>query len=131
MVAIEKIEHLEDELLKIPNVELAASHHFIDGVYVRCMYLPAGCVGTGRTHKTEHLIVCTKGKVILTTQSGQYDFDAGTVIKVPPNTKKAFYGVEDSILMNIHTNKENLEDVEKLEEELVYPVGYHLMIEGG
>lgn len=124
MVEIAKIEQFEDELRKLPPLDLAVSHHFADGVYARCMYIPAGIVSTGRIHKTEHLISCIKGKGVLVTQTGRFLFEAGNVITVPAETKKAFIAEEDSILMNIHKNNDNITEVADLESELTYPVDY-------
>jgi len=124
MVAIEKIEHLEDEIAVLPPLDLAVSHHFADGVYARCMYIPAGVMSTGKIHKTEHLIACIKGSGVLVTQNGRFDFEAGTVITVPPNTKKAFFAKEDSILMNVHHNPDNMHEVDDLVQTLVYPADY-------
>lgn len=130
MVDIQKIEKLEDELLTLPKLELAVSHHFTDGVYVRCLYFPAGTMATGRIHKTEHIAVCTKGKGILVTQNGRFEFAAGTVITVPADTKKAFYAEEDSIIMNIFKNDDNMDNIEAIEEKLTHPVDYrHSLLE--
>jgi hypothetical protein len=124
VVEIAKLEQFEDELRKLPPLDLAVSHHFADGVYARCMYIPAGVVSTGRIHKTEHLISCIKGKGVLVTQNGRFSFEAGNVITVPAETKKAFIAEEDSILMNVHRNDDNKHDIEDIENDLTYPIDY-------
>jgi quercetin dioxygenase-like cupin family protein len=107
------------EMMKLPQVELQTEHHHIDGVYVRVVHRPAGCLIVGKVHKKEHLYVVMTGSVRVTTDDGVKDVYAPCVIKSSPGTKRAVLALEDSSCMTIHrTDKEELEDIE---EELIEP----------
>jgi hypothetical protein len=50
-----KVEALEDEIAKLPQVDCPVRHYFAPGLYAREMTIPAGVTLTGAVHKTEHL----------------------------------------------------------------------------
>ena len=115
----DKVERLQDEMLKLPQAELVTNHYFADGMYAREVYRPAGCLIVGRVHKKEHFYIVTKGRIRVTTDDGVKEFVAPAVLISKPGTKRAVLALEDSVCMTVHrTMKKSLKNVER---ELVEP----------
>ena len=57
----EQILRLEGELLALEGaglgLQIQTRHYFSPGLYAREVFIPAGTVLTGATHKTEHLVL--------------------------------------------------------------------------
>lgn len=105
----EKTLRLESEMAQMPQVTCPVVHHFAPGVYVRECHLPADVLVVGATHKTEHLSMLIKGKVIVTTDDGMQTIVAPATFLSKPGIKRVCYAVEDSIFSTIHvTNTTDL-----------------------
>jgi hypothetical protein len=111
-----RVERLEAEVAKTPQVECPVVNHFAPGVYVREMTVPAGTVATGAVHKTEHLTIIV-GHCHLTTDEGVKEFVGFHTIKSKPGTKRAIYAVTETKVSTIHPTEET--DLDKLCELLV------------
>lgn len=112
-----KVDRLEAEVLKLPQVDCPVEHIFSPGIYARKMTIPAGTVATGATHKTEFLSVVAKGHLLLVTDEGAQEVRAGYHGTCKAGIKRAAVTFEDSILITFHATTET--DVEKLENMLV------------
>ena len=113
-VPIEKILAFEDELRKLPPVELTPQHFFSDGVYARALPLPKGVTATGKIHKYRSLNVLLKGEVTVTTEQGVQRVCAPFIVVSPPGTKRAVYAHEDSVWLTVHgTEETDLEIIER------------------
>ena len=108
---------LEREMLKLPQVALPLFHHFLPGLYLRELHIPAGVITTGKIHKYECLNFLTKGE-----RSTVID---GEIVRVkaphfhisPAGSKRVSYTHQDSVWITAHFTDET--DVAKLEAELV------------
>lgn len=110
----DKVVRLQEELVKLPQVELETRHYFADGMYAREVVRPQGCVIVGKVHKKEHFYIVTKGRIRVTTDDGVKEFAAPSVIISKPGTKRAVFAMEDSVCMTVHkTNKKSLKNVER------------------
>lgn len=112
----ERIVALEDEMLKMPQVEIKTTHHFAPGIYMREIFIPKGVLLTGKIHKTEHLNILSQGRLSVLTEGGIETLVASTVVKSQPGIKRAGYAYEDSVWITVHHNPENEQDLLKLED---------------
>lgn len=110
----EKIFALENELLKLPQVEIETTHHFAPGIYMRQVLIPKGAIVTGAIHKTEHLNILAQGSLSVWTDEGMKLLTASTVIRSQPGIKRAGYAHEDSVWITVHPNASEERDVEKI-----------------
>ena len=121
-----KVESLQAEMLKFPQMELETKHYFADGMYAREVARPAGTLIVGKVHKKEHFYIVTKGRIRVTTDDGIKEFVAPTILISRPGTKRAVLALEDSVCMTVHrTMKKSLKNVERelVEDEPASPFG--------
>lgn len=93
------------------------THHFAPGVYAREMWMPAGCLITGKIHMTEHLNCLSQGRVSVSNQGDSIEMQAPHMFKSPIGTKRAIYAHEDSTWTTIHATE--LTDPEEIEDEII------------
>ena len=113
----EQILKLQDEIVKLPQIEPVTEHYFANGMYCRKMEMPMGLVVVGKLHKSDHFFICTKGEIMVTTENGVKNLYAGDIIESKPGTKRVIYAVIDSIITNVH--KTDKTDLDEIEEELI------------
>lgn len=93
-------------------------HHFAPGVYAREFRVPAGTIGIGKVHKTEHLNVILAGSAVIWSEDGgAREVVAPCVFVSKPGARKIVYNADYLVWLTIHPTHET--DLGKLEEELV------------
>ena len=99
------------------------THHFAPGIYVRAYYGLKGSVVVSQVHLHEHITILAAGhcRVISTMQNEERidvykDF---AIINTPSLTKRALYFLEDTTILTIHLNPDNIRDIPTLEAMLV------------
>ena len=118
-----KVKHVFDELEKkvVENYELLSFpliHRFTEGLYVRQMEVPSGCVITSKIHKEQHQFFVLKGKIIIWDEEGNEQFIQAPYIGITQaNTRRVGYVVEDVIWATAHPNPEN-QTLEELESNI-------------
>lgn len=121
----ERVERLEAELNKLPQVECPVWHHFAPGLYARKMLIRKGTVLTGAVHKTEHLCIVS-GDIEVTTDDGVKRIqDAHAILASKPGAKRAGYAHEDTYWTTVHATNET--DLDKLVEELTESTNQELL----
>lgn len=115
----EKIQFLESEMLKHPQVEVETSHFFPNGLYAREIFIKSGTLLTGKAHKEEHLNIISKGKIAVWTEDGMKIVSAPCTMVSKAGIKRIGYAIEDTVWTTIHANFANCVEIEKLEQELV------------
>jgi hypothetical protein len=103
-------DHEGKEICKI-------THYFAPGVYAREMWMPAGCLITGKIHLTEHLNVLSQGKVSVSNKGESIIMEAPHMFVSPIGTKRAIYAHEESTWTTIHATE--LTDPEEIENEII------------
>jgi hypothetical protein len=117
--SLETIQKFEQCLRKLPQLEIAPTHHFADGLYAREILIPAGCMLTGKIHRGEHLNFLMQGDITVWTEEGMKRLQAPAVIVSKPGTKRVGYAHEDTIWVTVHATHET--SLEALESELIVP----------
>ena len=112
-----EILRIEQEILKMPQVELPIEHYQIDGVYVRSMFIPAGTILTGKIHNFESIAILAKGRIRITNGTESYIISEGHIMVDKPGVKRLGYAETDVIFITVHRT-DNIE-IEAIEKELV------------
>ena len=95
----EKLLNLQEACLTMPQVETPIKEFFSDGTYGREIFIPKGTCLVGEIHKTEWIIVVSRGKIKVVSEEGISIVDATehpvTFIS-PAGVKRAGYALEDT-----------------------------------
>jgi quercetin dioxygenase-like cupin family protein len=117
---LQTIQRFEQCLRKMPEqLDLETTHHFADGLYGREIFIPAGCVLTGKIHKGEHLNFLMQGDITVWTEDGMQRLQAPAVIVSKPGTKRVGLAHADTIWVTVHATRET--NLDALESELIVP----------
>tara|TARA_R110000772_G_scaffold68875_4_gene152501 strand:- start:5031 stop:5879 length:849 start_codon:yes stop_codon:yes gene_type:complete len=108
-----KIQSLEQEFLRHPQVDCPVVHRFGPGLYIREVTLPAGALSIGHAQKTEHLNVMLTGRVSIVGENGKVKELVAPLTFVGQPGRKVGYIHETVIWQNIYATTET--DVAKLE----------------
>ena len=124
----EEIQRLQNEMVKLPQIEVDTEHYFNGGMYCRKMFWRAGTLIVGKIHKSDHFFMCTSGEIIAWSEKGMITLKAGDVIESKAGTKRVTLAVKDSIGVTVHkTDKTDLDEIEaeliEFEEGCMYDSG--------
>lgn len=109
-----KVETIEAEMLKHPQVELPVKHHFWPGGYARELTIFKDTLLTGKIHKYPQLNILSKGEISVMTEEGMKRISAPFHIVSPAGTKRIAYAHEDCVWTTIHvTELTDLDEIEK------------------
>lgn len=124
----EEIQRLQNEMVKLPQIEVDTEHYFNGGMYCRKMFWRAGTLIVGKIHKSDHFFMCTSGEIIAWSEKGMITLKAGDVVESKIGTKRVTLAVKDSIGVTVHkTDKTDLDEIEaeliEFEEGCMYDSG--------
>lgn len=111
------VRRLEEEILKRPQVETPTRHYFAPGLYAREMFIPAGTVLTGATHKVEHLVLFVGDITVWTEEGGRKRLTGHHTLTSPAGIKRAGFAHADTWCTGFFPTDKT--DVEELERELI------------
>ena len=112
----ESVQRLEDAMRLMPQLQLKTTHALSGGVYARTVFIPAGTLVTGATHKRDHLAIL-QGDLTAWTESGMQHFTGQNVLPGKVGAKRAVYAHSDTTWTTVcHTL---LTDVLEIEADLV------------
>lgn len=123
----EQIERLEDEMRKAPQMELGTAHYFADGLYAREIFIPKGCLLTGKVHLAEHLNIVSLGDITVWTEQGIKRVTAPFTMVSKPGTKRIGFAHADTVWTTVHASRET--DIAVLESTLVEPTRWESLEE--
>ncbi len=110
----EKVNILENEMRKQPQIDLEVKHHFSYGIYARELFIPKGVMLTGKIHKYEQLNVLAKGDISVLVDDRIVRIKAPFTIVSKAGTKRIAIAHSDCIWITIHgTNETNLDKIEE------------------
>ena len=110
----DKVNLLEAEMKKQPQIELEVKHHFSYGIYGREMFIPKGVILTGKIHKREQLNIIYKGDLSVLIDDEMKRVQGPYTFVAPAGAKRIMYAHEDTHYIVIHGTHER--DLEKIEE---------------
>lgn len=107
----------EDGILE--ETDFPLTHSFSKGLYAREMFIPKGSLIVGKIHKKECLNIVSKGDIYVVTETGSMRVTAPYSVVSPAGLRRVGYALEDTVWTNVFSTNET--DLEKLEEELIWP----------
>lgn len=113
-----RILDLRDLLDAGPQAECPVRNLFSPGIYMREMTIPAGVVLVGAEHKTRHMNIISKGRIVVWTESGMKELAAPCTFESMPGTQRAGYALEETVWTTVHVNEDDETDMEVLVERL-------------
>jgi len=122
------IMDFEEKLLQVPGVLIGhemdesmcpLTHKFIDGLYVREIFMPKGIILTSRLHKTNHPYFILRGDVSVATEEGIVRLVAPYSGITKAGTKRLLFTHADTVWVTIHAT--NLTDERQVVAEITSP----------
>lgn len=115
----EQIQRLENEMRKLVPIAIETTHYFAEGLYARQIFIPKGCLLTGKVHKAEHLNIVSQGEITVWTEQGMKRVKAPFTMVSKPGTKRVGLAHEDTVWTTVHASTET--NIELLEAQLTEP----------
>ena len=112
-----EVSALAEELKTLPQVDLPVQHEFLDGVYMRTVFMAKDTIVIGKIHKQEHVAIISKGSATVLTEHGVIEIKAPFIFKSPPGARRALRIHEDMVWTTVH--RSDHKDLESLEEQLI------------
>lgn len=119
--ANDAIDVLEAALLeRFRRIECPLNHTFLPGVYIREIFMPANSKVTSKIHKERHAYFVLKGSAEV-----WIDGVGWQLIKAPhygitePGTRRVLKILEDTFWITIHSNPDNGENLDEIEERII------------
>jgi len=110
------IQTLASVLMRGETKELEVKHTFLDGMYMRELFIPKGTVLIGKVHKLACINLVTQGDISILTETGSARVKAGFSIVSPSGLQKVGYAHEDTVFVNVFRTDET--DPEKIEKAI-------------
>ena len=125
----DKVKYIEDYLISIADDDIIVGngkeivypehlweykHTFADGVYIREMRMKQGQLGFSAIHKHSYGFFLLSGILQSSKEDGVEEFVAPCYIVSPKGAKRIVYAVEDCVIVTVHANPTNTEDLDEL-----------------
>ena len=111
-------EHPEDILPGGVVVELPVRHFFAPGVYCRELFIPKGCLLTGKIHKTQHVSIMLSGRMLVPDGMGGNKEICGPMTEIAQaGIKRVGLCLEDTTWVTVHPTEET--DVDKILDTII------------
>jgi len=118
----QKIDVLQDELLKMPQADIVTTHVFKDGQYIRTMIVPPNTVIVGAAHKSPYKVRLEKGTISVNLGNDLHTLTAPLELDAPAGTRRVgWVGDEELVWVDIYDNPSGCTDIDKME-ELLYVI---------
>jgi hypothetical protein len=118
------VDRLTEHVLKMPQANCPVTHHFDPGIYLREVFMPAGCFAIGFKHRTQFINILLSGRLRLVMDGAVTEMVGPAFVTTPPGMQKMALILEDCRWLTIHPTA-GIEwagnDVDKLEEALLFP----------
>lgn len=106
----EKIETLESEWKKLPQVEIPVVHRYSGGIYAREIIIPADTLLTGRIYKDDHFDVMVYGDVTVSSDDGLKRLQGFNIFPSKQGKKRAGYTHSETKWITFCSSKEMLNE---------------------
>lgn len=113
----EKVDRLAAAMKQMPQADVPVTHRFLDGIYVREVFMKKGLIVVGKIHKQEHIAIISSGSATVLTEEGLKHIQAPYTFKSPPGVRRALYIHEDMVWTTVHRTDET--DLDKIEAQLI------------
>ena len=115
----EKVERLQEELLKMPQADVQYLHSFEPGKYIRTMIAPPWTVIVGAEHKTPYKVRLEKGAIAVNIDEEIHFLTAPLEMDAPAGIKRVGQVFEEELVwIDIYENPDDCTDIATIEERL-------------
>jgi hypothetical protein len=101
----------------MPQVESPAQHYHLSGVYCRSLFIPKGCLLTGKIHNHESIGILAQGTLRITNGETSTVVTAPYITVDKPGIKRLGYAETDCTFITVH--RTDLDSIDAIEEALV------------
>lgn len=116
---------IEGAMLKMPGAVTGKEadklcplkHTFVDGMYVREIFMPKGTLVISKIHRFQHPYFVTKGDTSVLTEKGVVRIKAPFAGITERGTKRVLYMHEDTVWITVHATESK--KLEVIEEEII------------
>jgi len=122
----EKIDRIETDMVRLPQVECPLIHTFTPGLYSRQITMPAGTFLTSKIHLTEHPYVVSQGAVLVWIDGRVKEIKAPYMGVTMPGTRRVLFTLTETIWTTFHVTDET--EVDRIEEQIILKRDEHLLI---
>jgi hypothetical protein len=112
-----KILELEALMRTMPQVDSPAEHYHLEGVYCRSLFIPKGCLLTGKIHNHESIGILAQGTLRITNGETSTVVTAPYITVDKPGIKRLGYAETDCTFITVH--RTDLDNIDAIEEALV------------
>jgi hypothetical protein len=112
-----KILELETLMRTMPQVDSPAEHYHLSGVYCRSLFIPKGCLLTGKIHNHESIGILAQGTLRITNGETSTVVTAPYITVDKPGIKRLGYAETDCTFITVH--RTDLDSIDAIEEALV------------
>ncbi len=109
------------------NFEHQTKHTFLDGVYMRELFIPKGTLLIGKVHRLGCMNIVAKGDISILTENGSARVKAGHTAVSLAGTQKVGYAHEDTVFINVFRTDETR--IEAVEDAVAYPANLKTIAE--
>ena len=89
-------------------------HSFANGLYIREVKITKGQLAFSAIHKHSYGFFLLSGVLQTSKEEGVEEFIAPCYIVSPKGVKRVIHAVEDSVIVTVHANPTNTEDLDEL-----------------
>ena len=89
-------------------------HSFAEGLYLREMKMKKGQLGFSAIHKHSYGFFLLSGLLQSSKEEGVEEFIAPCYIISPQGAKRIVYAAEDCVIVTVHANPTNTQDLDEL-----------------
>jgi hypothetical protein len=115
----EKVEKLQEELLKLPQADVQFLHDFKPGKYIRTMIAPPWSVIVGAEHKTPYKVKLEKGTIAVNIDDEIKILKAPLEFDAPAGIKRVGRVFDEEVVwIDIYENLDNCKDINTIEDRL-------------
>ncbi len=113
----QQVDLLEQEFLRLPQVECPVTHHFGPGLYIRQVEMPAGALVIGHAHTRPCMNILLRGVITLRGEDGRVDTLTAPVTFMGSVGRKVAHIIEDVIWQNVYATDET--DLNVIESQVI------------
>lgn len=115
-LAVNAVQRLECELLKMPQADIVTTHNFRPGIYERTITIPPFTALTGAPHKTPYTVRLDQGTIAVNTDVGIKVLTAPCEFNAPAGVKRVGFTADDQVIWtDIYVNDDDCLDIPTLE----------------
>lgn len=113
----QRVNAIEAEMKKQPQLELRHENYFSLGVYARALYIPKDTILVGKIHKYPQLNILASGSMQVLVGEEVKQIEAPFIVNSPAGTKRIAKALSDCVWVTVHGT--NLTDVDEIESHFI------------